>query len=73
MNEQKSYFICQHLDTWHQNADTGEYETYCKYHQRPIGEEECNLDCDQFGYCATCAGFSAFNCQSCVIPRENPA
>ena len=61
--EGKSYFICQYLDKYHHDDASKEYYTFCKYKNIRINESDCNMACDQFGYCRTYSNFSAFNCQ----------
>ncbi|MCI8284658.1 MAG: hypothetical protein HFE90_05240 [Firmicutes bacterium] len=65
-----TFFICEYLEDTHYNADTGDFFThYCKMKKRQIEPDECNMDCEPYGKCETCRGFSAVRCQDCVIPR----
>lgn len=63
------YFICMYLDDMHYDEETGEYGPYCKHNNVSMKDKVCSLDCDQYGYCRTCRGFSAIRCQDCDIPR----
>lgn len=44
---------------------------FCKHKKIRIENvsEFCNMDCEEYGRCRTCAGFSAVRCQDCDIPR----
>ncbi len=66
-----TYFICQELDKMHQDAETGEIYTYCRKKGIRVDNpaDVCSLECDVFGRCETCNGFSAVRCQECEIPR----
>ncbi len=64
-----TYFVCQYFDKMHYNEERKEYETYCKYYEKPSDGSECNIECDQYGRCETCNGFSAVRCQECEIVR----
>ena len=69
----KSYFVCQYRDDMHLMPDApvnSEYVIFCKKYNKVLeSTDECNLDCDEYGYCDTCRGFSAVGCQVCEIPR----
>ena len=66
-----NYFICQYLDRIYYNQDTKEFYTFCRHKEIRVDDiaAVCNMDCDQYGACDTCAGFSAIRCQDCEIPR----
>ena len=66
-----TYFICQYLDKNYRNYETKETYKFCKHKQIRVDNisEHCNMDCDQYGRCATCGGFSAIRCQECEVPR----
>lgn len=64
-----SYYICEHIDNMHYFEDTKTFGPFCKFHKKPMAEVECGLDCPEFGYCASCGGFSAVRCQECDIIR----
>lgn len=67
----ETYFICQYLDKTYYNKDTKEFYPFCKHKNIRVDKSSdvCNMDCDQYGTCATCAGFSAVRCQECEVPR----
>ncbi len=66
-----TFFICENLD------DVLDDKTFnFKTHRcRVTGEEAvnaseiCTMDCEHFGMCDNCKGFSAVRCQECFIPR----
>ncbi len=66
------YFICQYLEE--RFPDSPEEQPYMFCTQRGAvadnPAEFCGMDCEHFGMCRTCRGFSAVRCQSCVTPRE---
>lgn len=64
-----SYYICEHIDNMHYFEDTKTFGPFCKFYKKPMAEVECGLDCPEFGYCASCGGFSAVRCQECDIIR----
>lgn len=68
-NGQPSYYICQNIDNSHYFADTKTFGSFCKFYKKPLEEVECSTACPEFGYCNTCAGFSAVRCQECDIIR----
>ena len=65
------YFICEYLEKLHHDEETDEYYKFCKHKKIRIENvsEFCNMDCEEYGRCRTCAGFSAVRCQDCDIPR----
>ena len=68
-NGKPSYYICEHIDNMHYFEDTKIFGPFCKFNQKPMDEVECGLSCPKFGYCNSCAGFSAVRCQECDIIR----
>lgn len=67
------YFICQYLEE--RFPDTPQEQPYLFCTQRGAVVKDsadfCGMDCEHFGMCRTCRGFSAVRCQNCVTPREN--
>ncbi len=65
------FFICEYLDKMHHDEETDEYYKFCKQKKIRVDNiaDVCNMDCEEYGKCDTCAGFSAVRCQDCDIPR----
>lgn len=65
------FFICEHLEKMHYDEEKEEYCKFCNYKNIRVEDpaEVCNMDCEEYGRCRTCAGFSAVRCQDCDIPR----
>lgn len=63
-----TYYMCAHYDKLHWDEENG-YTTWCKHFDRFEDGSNCNMDCDQYGMCDTCGGFSAVRCAECDIPR----
>lgn len=65
------FFICEYLDKMHHDEETDEYYKFCKIKNIRVENiaDFCNMDCEEYGKCDTCAGFSAVRCQDCDIPR----
>ena len=70
-NGERTYFICEYKDKFHYDEATKDFILFCKHKQQPMvnAKEECTLDCDMYGQCKTCNGFSAVRCSECYIPR----
>ena len=68
-NGKPSFYICEYIDNMHYFEDTKVFGPFCKFYQKSMDEVECGLSCPQFGYCNSCAGFSAVRCQECDIIR----
>lgn len=70
-NGETTYFICEYKDKYHYDEVIKDFILFCNHKQQPILniEEECNLNCDMYGRCRTCNGFSAVRCSECFIPR----
>lgn len=64
-----TYFLCQFLDKTHYDEETKTFFSWCKHFRRPEDGSSCTMDCDQYGRCETCGGFSAVRCSECDIPR----
>jgi len=59
-----SYFVCE----FRKDLDDG--RMHCKKFDKPLeSKADCNMDCEEYGYCENCRGFSAIGCEVCVIPR----
>ncbi len=66
------YFICNYLEERYSSTpEEPPFFTVCS--QRNIRVEDpsetCNMECDVFGRCETCRGFSADRCHECAVPR----
>lgn len=63
-----TYFICDHfLDKEIDGVST----KFCRLKNMAIDniDDVCNLDCDLYGKCDNCRGWTAIRCEACVIPR----
>ena len=66
-----TFFICKSYDEYHMDEKTGDFVKYCKHKGVLFADgPECSLECDQYGRCETCRGFSAIRCQNCFVPRD---
>jgi len=68
-NGKPCYYMCDQVDKLHHFTETNTYGQFCKFRQKPMSEVTCDENCEKFGYCDTCAGFSAIRCQECDIIR----
>ena len=67
-----SYFICEYRKDSYvpEGNPLNESVIWCaKFEKELESKDACNLDCEEYGYCETCRGFSAVGCQVCEIPR----
>ena len=65
-----TYFICQFYNENFRDPDTGEFYKKCtkkdiRFDDGPL----CSMDCEEYGWCKNCRGFSAVRCDECTIPR----
>ncbi len=67
-----SYFICESYDKYHRDPETRRFVTYCSLKNVPIEEANCGMDCEKYGRCSTCVGFSADRCIACDVIRPEP-
>lgn len=66
-----TYFICEYKDNYYYDDVEKKFIVLCKYKNKPLTDiaSECNMNCDMYGRCQTCNGFSAVRCSECEIPR----
>ncbi len=66
-----TYFICEYRDKFHYDEAAKDFSLYCNYKKKPLKDltSECTMDCDMYGRCQNCNGFSAVRCSECFIPR----
>ena len=71
--DDNNYYVCQYRDDVHRDpADTNgnKFIVWCKRFERELNEDfDCSMDCEEYGYCETCRGFSAVGCQVCEVPK----
>lgn len=66
-----TYFICENLENVLDDK-TFNFKTHrCRLTGIESAEASdiCTMDCEHFGKCDNCKGFSAIRCQACFIPR----
>lgn len=65
-----TYFICEHLNPAYYDEKEKDFHQRCMYLGKNFdGDPECGMDCEMYGKCDNCRGFSAVRCQECTIPR----
>lgn len=68
-----TYFICEYYKESYRNPETGEFYPVCiKKNLRFDDGPLCSMDCEEYGRCSNCRGFSAVRCDECTIPRMKP-
>ena len=67
-----TYFICQYLKEIFPDAPGEPSYMVCTQRDTVVDDIAgfCNMDCEHFGMCRTCRGFSADRCHQCFIPRD---
>ena len=67
-----TYFICQYLKEIFPDAPGEPSYMVCTQRDTVVDNIAgfCNMDCEHFGMCRTCRGFSADRCHQCFIPRD---
>jgi len=64
----RCYFICDYLEN---RFDGQRPYTYCTQKEMIVEDPKlvCNMDCEHYGRCQTCRGFTAVRCHACEVPR----
>lgn len=67
----RCYFICDYLENRYDDLSEAPSYTYCTQKEIKIDDVKlvCNMDCEQYGSCNTCRGFTAVRCHACEVPR----
>ena len=64
-----TYFICEHLRDREIDHVSRQVCTAKNIVSDNL-DEVCNLDCEVYGKCDNCRGWTAIRCEACVIPRR---
>lgn len=72
-NPDNSYFYCEFLDRMYRDPEEPEKRIlFCKKFEKKLTDKsDCTMDCEIYGRCDFCNGFSAIGCQVCEIPRPD--
>ena len=65
-----TFFVCKYYDDYFYDDKSSSFVKYCKLNNIVFSDGPgCSMECDQYGRCETCRGFSAIRCQNCYVPR----